>query len=90
MPTTDSAAVRAEADDAATPRPQLLFVYSRTSGSSRRAEGFLAQVLQRRRNHNSFRLIRSRSSSTQTSSNASASRTSPPPSSSPTNACAPG
>jgi hypothetical protein len=35
-------------------RPQLLFFYASTSGSSRRAEGFLAQVLQRRRNHESF------------------------------------
>jgi thioredoxin-like negative regulator of GroEL len=35
-------------------RPQLLFFYSSTSGSSRRAEGFLAQVLQRRHNHDSF------------------------------------
>jgi thioredoxin-like negative regulator of GroEL len=37
-------------------RPRLLFFYSSTSGSSRRAEGFLAQVLQRRRNHESFRV----------------------------------
>lgn len=36
--------------------PQLLFFYSRRSGSSRRVEGFLAQVLQRRRNHASFRV----------------------------------
>src|SRR4051794_40999668 len=39
-------------------RPQLLFFYSDTSGSSRRVEGFLAQVLQRRRNHQSFELRR--------------------------------
>jgi thioredoxin-like negative regulator of GroEL len=39
-------------------QPQLLFFYSRTSGSSRRAEGFLAQVLQRRGNHQAFRLHR--------------------------------
>lgn len=38
--------------------PQLLFFYSATSGSSRRTEGFLAQVLQRRRNHHSFRIRR--------------------------------
>ena len=44
------------ADPAA--RPQLLFFYSSTSGSSRRTEGFLAQVLQRRRNHDSFQLRR--------------------------------
>ena len=58
MSTTDPATVGVKADGAATPRPQLLFFYSRTSGSSRRAEGFLAQVLQRRGNHETFRLIR--------------------------------
>jgi thioredoxin-like negative regulator of GroEL len=39
-------------------KPTLAFWYSRTSGSSRRAEGFLAQVLQRRRNHQTFTLRR--------------------------------
>ncbi|HEY2741611.1 MAG TPA: thioredoxin family protein [Gaiellaceae bacterium] len=39
-------------------RPRLLFFYSPTSGPSRRAEGFLAQVLQRRANHSSFQLVR--------------------------------
>jgi thioredoxin-like negative regulator of GroEL len=39
-------------------RPHLLFFYSSTSGSSRRVEGFLAQVLQHRANHNSFQLRR--------------------------------
>lgn len=39
-------------------RPRLLFFYSETSGASRRAEGFLAQVLQRRANHATFRLVR--------------------------------
>ena len=39
-------------------RPTLLFFYSQTSGRSRRAEGFLAQVLQRRRNHDTFALVR--------------------------------
>lgn len=48
----------AAAAEAVGDRPQLLFFYSRTSGSSRRAEGFLAQVLQRRRNHQSFQLRR--------------------------------
>ena len=38
--------------------PQLLFFYSPTSGRSRRAEGFLAQVLQRRHNHASFTVRR--------------------------------
>jgi thioredoxin-like negative regulator of GroEL len=37
-------------------KPMLLFFYSPTSGQSRRAEGFLAQVLQRRRNHETFTL----------------------------------
>src|SRR2546423_9373445 len=39
-------------------RPRLLFFYSPTSGRCRRVEGFLAQVLQRRHNHDTFRLHR--------------------------------
>ena len=39
-------------------KPMLLFFYTPTSGGSRRAEGFLAQVLQRRRNHDTFTLHR--------------------------------
>jgi thioredoxin family protein len=38
--------------------PILLFFYSRTSGHCRRVDGFLAQVLQRGRNHAAFRLHR--------------------------------
>jgi thioredoxin-like negative regulator of GroEL len=55
-------AVRATVEEAAAPpskdRPRLLFFYSRTSGRCRRAEAFLAQVLQRRQNHDTFRLHR--------------------------------
>jgi thioredoxin-like negative regulator of GroEL len=60
MAVTSSADVvrQATAAEAAADRPQLLFFYSVTSGRSRRAEGFLAQVLQRRRNHQAFRLRR--------------------------------
>ena len=39
-------------------RPRLVFFYSPQSGRCRRAEGFLAQVLQRRHNHDTFDLIR--------------------------------
>ena len=39
-------------------RPQLLFFYSRQSGRCRRVDGFLAKVLQSRRNHDTFDLIR--------------------------------
>ncbi len=39
-------------------RPRLVFFYSPLSGRCRRAEGFIAQVLQRRRNHETFELIR--------------------------------
>jgi thioredoxin-like negative regulator of GroEL len=39
-------------------RPRLLFFFSPTSGPSRRADGFLAQVLQRRGNHSSFQVVR--------------------------------
>jgi thioredoxin-like negative regulator of GroEL len=44
--------------DRASARPSLLFFFSPTSGPSRRADGFLAQVLQRRANHSTFRLVR--------------------------------
>ena len=37
-------------------RPRLVFFRSQASGRSRRVEGYLSQVLQRRRNHESFRL----------------------------------
>jgi thioredoxin-like negative regulator of GroEL len=39
-------------------KPILLFFYSRTSGQCRRVEGFLAQVLQRGRNHATFTIRR--------------------------------
>jgi thioredoxin-like negative regulator of GroEL len=39
-------------------KPRLVFFYSRRSGRSRRAEGFLAQVLQRRHNFENFELFR--------------------------------
>lgn len=39
-------------------RPRLVFFYSPQSGKCRRAEGFIAQVLQRRRNHDTFELVR--------------------------------
>jgi thioredoxin-like negative regulator of GroEL len=35
-------------------RPMLILFTSNREGRSRRAEGFLAQVLQRRRNHETF------------------------------------
>ena len=37
------------------PKPRLVFFHSNVSGRCRRVEGFLAQVLQRRRNHDTFR-----------------------------------
>jgi thioredoxin-like negative regulator of GroEL len=40
------------------PRPGLVFFHSAVSGSCRRVEGYLAQVLQRRRNHGTFRIYR--------------------------------
>jgi thioredoxin-like negative regulator of GroEL len=39
-------------------RPRLAFFYSGISGRCRRVEGFLAQVLQRRGNHDTFRIYR--------------------------------
>jgi thioredoxin-like negative regulator of GroEL len=39
-------------------RPQLVFFFSPRSGRCRRVEGFIAQTLQRRRNHDTFELVR--------------------------------
>lgn len=39
-------------------KPKLVFFHSPRSGRSRRVEGFIAQVLQRRRNHETFELLR--------------------------------
>lgn len=39
-------------------RPSLVFFESSASGRCRRVEGFLAQVLQRRSNHKTFRIYR--------------------------------
>jgi thioredoxin-like negative regulator of GroEL len=41
-----------------TSKPRLVFFHSAFSGQCRRVEGFLAQVLQRRRNHGTFKLYR--------------------------------
>lgn len=51
-------AIRRAATSTRPGRPRLVFFYSRSSGACRRAEGFLAQVLQRRRNHETFELER--------------------------------
>jgi thioredoxin-like negative regulator of GroEL len=45
-------------EPAATARPKLVFFHSPHSGRCRRVEGFIAQVLQRRQNHDSFELVR--------------------------------
>jgi len=37
-------------------KPGLVFFTSSVSGSCRRVEGFIAQVLQRRRNHGTFKM----------------------------------
>ena len=37
------------------PKPGLVFFHSSTSGKCRRIEGYIAQVLQRRRNHETFK-----------------------------------
>ena len=39
-------------------KPGLVFFHSTVSGSCRRVDGFLAQVLQRRGNHDTFKLYR--------------------------------
>jgi thioredoxin-like negative regulator of GroEL len=54
--TAQMAPPAAPPDDVA--KPRLVFFHSTRSGPSRRVEGFLAQVLQRRGNHDTFRLHR--------------------------------
>jgi thioredoxin-like negative regulator of GroEL len=39
-------------------KPRLVFFYSPESGRCRRVDGFLAQVLQQRKNHDTFQLYR--------------------------------
>jgi len=48
----------ASASRAVTAKPSLVFFHSASSGRCRRVEGFLAQVLQRRANHDTFELVR--------------------------------
>jgi thioredoxin-like negative regulator of GroEL len=48
----------ASASKAVTSKPSLVFFHSASSGRCRRVEGFLAQVLQRRANHDTFDLVR--------------------------------
>jgi thioredoxin-like negative regulator of GroEL len=47
---------RQQESDAGSAKPGLVFVHSKSSGRCRRVEGFLAQVLQRRANHDTFRM----------------------------------
>lgn len=53
-----AAAAPALADGHRGERPKLVLFHSSRSGKSRRVEGYLAQVLQRRRNHATFALLR--------------------------------
>jgi thioredoxin-like negative regulator of GroEL len=46
------------ADRAGAVKPKLLFFFTPASGRCRRAESHIAQVLQRRRNHETFELVR--------------------------------
>lgn len=50
--------VPAAAEQESAERPRLVFFHSSQSGPCRRAEGHLAQVLQRRHNHETFELTR--------------------------------
>ncbi|HZU20358.1 MAG TPA: thioredoxin family protein [Gaiellaceae bacterium] len=45
-----------DAETATRTKPVLLFFTSQTNGRCRRVEGYLAQVLQRRRNHETFQV----------------------------------
>lgn len=58
MTAVDSTAPSAEAIREPHERPKLVLFYSAVSGKSRRVDGYLAQVLQRRQNHETFSLVR--------------------------------
>lgn len=45
----------AAAENPSAVKPGLVFFHSAVSGRCRRVEGYIAQVLQRRRNHETFR-----------------------------------
>lgn len=55
-----SAALEKESTAASelTAKPKLVFFHSPRSGRCRRVEGWIAQVLQHRRNHETFELVR--------------------------------
>jgi thioredoxin-like negative regulator of GroEL len=55
---TSTVAAAATADGQREQRPKLVLFYSPRSGKSRRLDGHLAQVLQRRRNHDTFSILR--------------------------------
>ncbi len=50
------AAAAVQANSVGVAQPGLVFFHSSLSGHCRRVEGFLARVLQRRRNHGTFKL----------------------------------
>ncbi len=52
------AAPRDAVDAHGQPKPRLVFFHSRVSGRAERIDGFLANVLQRRQNHDTFKLYR--------------------------------
>ena len=54
---TSAPAATSERRPRGAPKPRLVFFTSSTSGRCRRVEGFLAQVLQRRKNHGTFKLV---------------------------------
>jgi hypothetical protein len=54
----DHGAVATDTAIATDQRPRLLFFFDPRDGIGRRTEGFLAQVLQHRRNHETFRTTR--------------------------------
>jgi thioredoxin-like negative regulator of GroEL len=48
----------AAVDQSAPAKPRLVFFHLTVCGRCRRVEGFIAQVLQRRKNHDTFSLVK--------------------------------
>ena len=58
MSSTIDAAAPATPSATGAAKPRLVFFHSSTDGYCRRVEAYLAQVLQRRRNHDTFQVLK--------------------------------
>ena len=58
MTVPENAAIPVDGNGQPQSQPRLVVFYTPRDGRSRRVDGYLSQVLQRRRNHSTFKLLR--------------------------------